>query len=260
MKISTLFKHKKNKKTSSLLTYIVSISFFVIWQVIAMIMNKPYILPSPIKVLVRLWELRVGLFTIHLPATLYVTALGLLIATILGIVLAIFMAEYEAIEKALLPSIIASQTIPLTAIAPLFILWFGYGIWSKVFVTILITFFPVTINLHEGLKSVKREQLELLKTYKATKMQLFLKLKLPTALPSFLASIKMAIPLSIIGAAIAEWLGGESGLGYYSKRMVTQLDGAAIFAPVVLLSVVAMILVKIVTIIEKKTITWRNEM
>ena len=97
-------------------------------------------------------------------------------------------------------------------------------------------------------------------TYGATKKDIFLKLKLPTALPNFFSAIKMSIPMSVIGAAIAEWLGAQSGLGYFSKRMMTQLDGAGVFAPVVLLSVVAMLTVWIITLIENKVITWRKEL
>ena len=156
--------------------------------------------------------------------------------------------------------IVASQTIPTTAIAPLFILWFGYSIWSKVLVTILMTFFPIAITVFDGLKGTKREMEELLITYGATKKDIFLKLKLPTALPHFFSAIKMSVPLSVIGAAIAEWLGSQSGLGYFSKRMMTQLDGAGVFAPVVLLSVVAMLTVWIITLIENKVITWRKEL
>ena len=100
---------------------------------------------------------------------------------------------------------------------------------------------------------------ELLITYGANKKDIFIKLKLPTALPTFFSAIKMAIPMSIIGAAIAEWLGAQSGLGYFSKRMMTQLDGAGVFAPIVLLSFVAMVSVAIVSIIEKRLITWRKE-
>ena len=161
-------------------------------------------------------------------------------------------------EKALYPLIIASQTIPTTALAPLFVLWFGYTIWSKVLVTVLITFFPITITVFDGFRSVKTEMVELMFTFGATRMQVFRKLKFPAVLPYFFSAIKMAIPLSIIGAAIGEWLGAQSGLGYFSRRMMTQLDGAGVFAPVLLLSVVAMILVEIVSILEKKLITWRN--
>ena len=217
-------------------------------------------LPSPTQILVRLWELREPLLLVHLPATMGVTALGLCISVVLGLLLAISMDWNPRLEKTLYPVIIASQTIPTTALAPLFILWFGYGIWSKVLVTILMTFFPIAITVFDGLKGTKREMEELLFTYGATKKDIFLKLKLPTALPHFFSAIKMSVPMSVIGAAIAEWLGAQKGLGYFSKRMMTQLDGAGVFAPVVLLSVVAMVAVGIITLIEKKIITWRKEL
>ena len=238
---------------------IVILSLLVIWQVAAVIIDANYILPSPIQIIIKLWELRVILFTIHLPATMGVTLIGLVISIILGVGLAIIMDLSEKVEQALYPIIIASQTIPTTAIAPLFILWFGYSIWSKVLVTILMTFFPITITVHDGLKSTKREMEELLITYGASKKDIFIKLKMPNAIPYFFSAIKMAIPISVIGAAIAELLGAQSGLGYFSKRMMTQLDGAGVFAPIVLLSIVAMIVVGIVTIIERKVVTWRKE-
>ena len=127
-------------------------------------------------------------------------------------------------------------------------------------VTILITFFPIVITVFDGLKGTKREMEELLVTYGATKKDIFLKLKVPVALPNFFSAIKMAVPISVIGAAIGEWLGAQSGLGYFSKRMMTQLDGAGVFAPVVLLSVVAMAIVGIITIVEKRVIRWRKEL
>ncbi len=229
------------------------------WQCIAMGIGAAYILPSPLQILSKLWQLREILLFVHLPATMGVTFLGLLISVVLGLFLAVIMDISPKIENALYPFIVASQTIPTTAIAPLFVLWFGYSIWSKVLVTILITFFPIVITVYDGLKATKREMEELLMTYGATKKDIFIKLKLPTALPPFFSAIKMAIPLSIIGAAIAEWLGAQSGLGYFSKRMMTQLDGAGVFAPIVLLSMVAMISVAIVSMIEKKCITWRKE-
>lgn len=245
----------KNNLPSAILVFIL----LMIWQGAAMGINAAYILPSPIQVLVKLWDLRGPLFTAHLPATMQVVILGLVISVVLGLALAIIMDLSEIAEKALYPVIIASQTIPTTAIAPLFVLWFGYTIWSKVLVAILITFFPIAITVFDGFKSVKKEQEELLYTFGATKFQIFMKLKMPAVLPYFFSAIKMAIPMSIIGAAIGEWLGAQSGLGYFSRRMMTQLDGAGVFAPILLLSVAAMLCVAIVTIIEKKLITWRGE-
>lgn len=248
----------KNNSRANLPAMLLIFLLLMIWQCAAMGINAAYILPTPWQVLVRLWELRNPLFGAHLPATMAVVGIGLGLSIVLGLALAVLMDVSKTAEKALYPLIIASQTIPTTALAPLFVLWFGYTIWSKVLVTVLITFFPITITVFDGFRSVKTEMVELMFTFGATRMQVFRKLKFPAVLPYFFSAIKMAIPLSIIGAAIGEWLGAQSGLGYFSRRMMTQLDGAGVFAPVLLLSVVAMILVEIVSILEKKLITWRN--
>ena len=248
----------KNNSRANLPAMLLIFLLLMIWQCAAMGINAAYILPTPWQVLVRLWELRDPLFGAHRPATMAVVGIGLGLSIVLGLALAVLMDVSTPAEKALYPLIIASQTIPTTALAPLFVLWFGYTIWSKVLVTVLITFFPITITVFDGFRSVKTEMVELMFTFGATRMQVFRKLKFPAVLPYFFSAIKMAIPLSIIGAAIGEWLGAQSGLGYFSRRMMTQLDGAGVFAPVLLLSVVAMILVEIVSILEKKLITWRN--
>ncbi len=244
------------KNISSLILVFI---LLMVWQGAAMGIDAAYILPSPVEILVRLWELREPLFMEHLPATMGVTALGLLISVVLGLILAISMDWNPRLEKALYPVIVASQTIPTTAIAPLFILWFGYSIWSKVLVTVLITFFPITITVYDGLQSAKVEMAELLLTYGATKRDIFFKIKVPCTLPYFFSAIKMAIPMSIIGAAIGEWLGAQAGLGYFSRRMMTQLDGAGVFAPIVLLSAVAMLAVALVALLEKRVVRWRGE-
>ena len=234
-------------------------ALLMLWQLGAMKVNAAYILPTPVQILQKLWELRVVLFTVHLPATMLVTSIGLVISLVLGLGLAILMDASPFCQKALYPLVVASQTIPTTAIAPLFVLWFGYGIWSKVLVTVLMTFFPITITVYDGLQSAKVEMMELLLTYGATKKDIFFKIKIPCTLPYFFSAIKMAVPLSIIGAAIGEWLGAQSGLGYFSRRMMTQLDGAGVFAPIMLLSAVAILAVGVVSLLEKKIVRWRGE-
>ncbi len=250
----------KNNAKANLPAAILMFALLIIWQAAAMHMNAAYILPSPIQIVKKLWDLRVPLFKAHLPATMEVVTVGLTISIVLGLFLAVIMDMSETVEKAIYPLVIASQTIPTTALAPLFVLWFGYGIWSKVLVTVLMTFFPITITVFDGFKSVKTEMTELMQTFGADKKQIFLKLKLPAVLPYFFSAIKMAIPISIIGAAIGEWLGAQSGLGYFSRRMMTQLDGAGVFAPILLLSIAAMVLVAIVGIFEKKLIRWRKDL
>ena len=234
-------------------------ALLMFWQIAAMGMNAAYIMPSPAQVVQRLWDLRGPIFTAHLPATMSVVVIGLMISIVLGMALAILMDASPIAENALYPVVIASQTIPTTALAPLVVLWFGYTIWSKVLVTVLMTFFPVTITVFDGFRSVRTEMKDLMFCMGADTRQMFFKLKLPAVLPCFFSALKMAVPLSVIGAAIGEWLGAQSGLGYFSRRMMTQLDGAGVFAPILLLSIAAMLLVAVVSAIEKRVITWRNE-
>lgn len=249
----------ENTNRANLPAAILVFALLMLWQMAAMGMNAAYILPSPVQVVQKLWELRGPLFTAHLPATMSVVAIGLIISIVLGLALAILMDMSPVAEKALYPLVIASQTIPTTALAPLFVLWFGYTIWSKVLVTVLMTFFPVTITVFDGFRSIRTEMKEIMFCMGADTRQMFFKLKLPAVLPFFFSALKMAVPLSVIGAAIGEWLGAQSGLGYFSRRMMTQLDGAGVFAPILLLSIAAMLLTSIVTILERRIVIWRAE-
>ena len=250
----------KSTNRANLPAAILVLLLLMVWQAAAIGMDAAYILPSPAQVLRRLWELRKPLFCAHLPATMSVVGIGLLISIVLGLALAILMDLSPVAEKALYPLVIASQTIPTTALAPLFVLWFGYSIWSKVLVTVLMTFVPVTITVFDGFRSVRADMKDLMTSFGANPGQIFLKLKLPAVMPYFFSALKMAIPLSIIGAAIGEWLGAQSGLGYFSRRMMTQLDGAGVFAPILLLSAAAMLLVALVNLVERRVIIWRSNM
>ena len=231
----------------------------LLWEVAARRINAAYILPAPEQILARLWELREPLLGAHLPATMEVVLIGLLISVLLGVGLAVLMDLSPMAEKALYPLIVASQTIPVTALAPLFVLWFGYSIWSRVLVTVLMTFFPVAITVYDGFRSVRTDMKELMLSFGASGRQIFFKLKLPAVLPYFFSALRMAVPISVIGAAIGEWLGAQCGLGYFSRRMMTQLDGAGVFAPVLLLSLAAMLMVAAVGCIEAVLIHWRND-
>ncbi len=228
-----------------------------IWEGGARVYDQSYLLPSPSQILVRLWELKEVLFFSHLPATLSIVLTGLAISIGAGGILALFMYYSPFASKTFYPLLVASQTIPIIALAPLFVLWFGYSIWSKVAVTVLFTFFPITVGLYDGLRSTDRRLTELLQTMGAKKRHLFFKVALPSSLPHFFSSLKVAVTLSVIGAAVGEWLGAQAGLGYFSRRMMTQFDGAAVFAPIVLLAVIAIVLFLIVKLIESIVLKWR---
>ncbi|WP_071396911.1 ABC transporter permease [Bacillus tuaregi] len=245
----------KSYIASTILVFILMIG----WEFGARMYNKSFILPSPIDILLKLWELKIILLFEHLPATLLIIVIGLLISILIGVGLAVWMNMSKIAEKAFYPLIVASQTIPTIALAPIFVVWFGYSIWSKVFVTFLITFFPLTVSTFDGLRSSNKDIKELLLTMGASKKDIFFKLAVPSALPSFFSGLKVAVTVSVIGAAIGEWLGAESGLGYFSRRMMTQMDGAAVFAPIVLLSIIGILLFLLVTWLEKICLGWRKE-
>lgn len=236
---------------------VIMLFFLAIWEIGARLIDKSFILPSPIQITIRLWELKKVLFLIHLPVTLFSILIGLFLSIMLGTTIAVFMSVYPAVQKAIYPILIASQMVPVIALAPIFVLWFGYTIWSKVAVAVLITFFPITVNAFDGLSSGEKETEALFLTMGATKKQLFLKYLIPTALPQFFSGLKVAVTLSVIGAAIGEWLGAQAGLGYFSRRMMTQFDGAGIFAPIVVLTLIGILLFMFVTTIEKKLLNWR---
>lgn len=241
----------------SIYSLIFILILLTIWEVSARIVDKSFILPTPIDIVWTLWDLKDTLFLHHLPVTLSVIMIGLSISIVLGIGLAISMNLFKSLEKLFYPILITSQTIPIIALAPIFVLWFGYTIWSKVVVTIIITFFPITVSTFDGFRSTNHQLKELLQAMGASRKQIFFKLEVPSALPSFFSGMKVAVPMSVIGAAIGEWLGAQAGLGYFSRRMMTQFDGAGVFAPIVVLSFIGIILFVFVVFLEKYFMKWR---
>lgn len=237
---------------------ILIVLFLSMWEMIARMIDIMFILPSPSGIIWRLWELKADLLLKHLPTTFIVIVIGLITSTILGVALAIAMKASRLIEQTLYPILITSQTIPVIALAPIFVLWFGYSIWSKIVMTILITFFPITVSTIDGFRSSSKDMKELLLTMGATKKDIFIKLDIPAAMPYFFSGLKVAVPLSVIGAAIGEWLGAQAGLGYFSRRMMTQFDGAGVFAPIVILSILGILLFVIVVWIERFILNWRK--
>ncbi|WP_153730422.1 ABC transporter permease [Sporosarcina obsidiansis] len=234
------------------------IVLLIIWEISARLYDKSFLFPSPSAILVRLWELKAELFFHHLPPTALTILLGLTISIVVGSALAVSMYMNKPIEQAFYPILIASQTIPIIALAPIFVLWFGYTIWSKVAVTVLITFSPVTVSVFDGLRSSNRNSRELMLTMCASKKDIFFKLDVPSAKPSFFSGLKVAVTLSVIGAAIGEWLGAQAGHGYFSRRMMTQFDSTPVFAPIVLLSAIGILCFLFIVLLEKILLQWRN--
>lgn len=238
---------------------IVFLIICIIWELFARYIAMPFIFPSISQIIAELWQQRAALFLTHLPATLKVFLFSFLLTLILGVGLGILLAEIKFLENGFFNIIVNSQTIPIIAIAPLFILWFGYGVLSKVFVATFISFPTLVIIIHNGIKSIKSDYIDLFKTMKASNWDIFIKLKIPMILPDFLNSLKIIIPIVLMGATIGEWLGGSAGLGYFSRRMMTNLNGAGIFAPVIILSSIATIGIWIVSYLEREKVFWRRK-
>ena len=238
--------------------FLFSFIFLVAWEVFARYVNLIFIFPWPTAILKKIWILKEQLFLHHTIATLKVAFISLFFSLVLSIFLALIMDKNKKVEELVYPIIVTTQTLPTAAIGPLFVLWLGYGIWSKIFLATLMVFFPITINLHDALKDINKGYIEVFKSMNASEWDIFWKLKLPSVLPQFFSSLKMSMPYILIGAVIGEWLGASEGLGYFSRRMITQLDGAGVFAPLVLLSGIAIILVNLISLLEKKMLKWRG--
>jgi putative hydroxymethylpyrimidine transport system permease protein len=214
-------------------------------------MIPPFILPSPLSIWKSLLTNSQLLFEEHLPVTLEEVLIGFVLSVIGGVLLGSVMHFSKAMEKVLYPFLVISQTIPLIAIAPIFIMWFGYSIWSKVAVTFLTAFFPIVVNTYDGLKLRGDDYRELLLTMGANRYQIFRKIQVPQALPAFLSGLKMSVVYCVVGATIGEWLGGSEGLGYFSRRMSGNMQADAVFASVFVLSVLGIVLFLIITFLEK---------
>ncbi len=235
------------------------IFLLALWEVLSLLIGKNYILPGPILVLEKIIENREEIFLNHLPATMQVVVLGCLISILLGLFLAIIMDLDRRIEKAIYPILTVTQTIPVMCIAPLFVLWFGYSVTMRVVVVVLTDFFAVAVNVFDGLKSTSAGREELMMTYGAGHLQRLFLLRFPSALPYFFTALKIVVPWSIVGAAVAEWLGAPNGLGTYSRSCMMNLDAAGLLAPLVVITIIALLLNAILTLIEKKVVTWGEE-
>jgi NitT/TauT family transport system permease protein len=199
-----------------------------------------------------------GLLARHTLITLQEVVYGFLVGAIAGFALGAVVAESTWTRLALYPFLVAFQMIPKVAIAPLFIIWLGYGVSSKVAFTASITFFPVVINTIVGLRSVDAEVLEMMRVFRATRWQTFWRVKLRFALPYLFASLEVAMVLSVIGAIVAEFVGATGGLGYLILQEMHKLETARVFALLVVLSVLGIVLSWLIRVVARRMLFWHE--
>lgn len=228
------------------------------WEVAVRCFAVPkYILPAPSQ---ALWAFisRFPFFLRHGLATLSEILLGFVLGGAGGFLLAVLFYHSRTLERALYPLIIGSQMIPVFAIAPLLIVWLGYGLWPKVVVTGLIVFFPVVVTAVDGLRSASDEMVDLFRTLGASRRQAFTKLLLPSSLPSLLSGLKVAATLSVVGATIGEWIGARQGLGYLMLQSNALLRSEVVFAALLMLTLIGLLLFGALRIIERRLLRWRT--
>jgi len=185
-----------------------------LWQLVVSVTGVPhFILPSPLQVGETLIASR-ALIAWHASVTITEVLLGLLIGSVLGMLTALNLMIFPAARRLMMPILVFSQAVPVFALAPLLTLWFGYGIWSKIMMAILIIYFPVASNFLDGLRQTDRGFLDLAKTMRAKPMQILMRIRVPAALPSLGSGLKLAAVYAPIGAIIGEWVGASNGLGY----------------------------------------------
>lgn len=215
-----------------------------------------FLLPAPQAVLEALWLHRQLLWH-HALYTLAEIVLALLLGVGAGVTLAVLMAASPLLRRVLFPLVTASQAIPVFALAPLLVLWLGFGISSKVVVAALILFFPLCLSLFDGLCRTPGGWLELAQTSTSSRLRIFWRVRWPAALPQFFSGLQMAVVLAPIGVVIGEWVGASEGLGYLMMQSNARLETATSFAALLLLLILALLLSGSVALMRKK-ILWQS--
>lgn len=230
----------------------------LLWQILSTSGLLPsYLLPSPIDV-VRAFVADFPQLMMHSRVTLIEAALGLLFGIVSGFICAFLMERSPLIRDALYPILILTQTVPTVAIAPLLVLWMGYGMAPKIVLIVIVTFFPMAVNLFQGFASADPDEIRLMKAMGARDVELFFYVKLPNALEGFFSALKISASYSVVGAVIAEWLGGFQGLGVYMTRVKNAYSYDRMFAVIFLISLLSLLLMAFVNYLQYKAMPWKQ--
>jgi NitT/TauT family transport system permease protein len=237
-----------------------SLVALIIWYLVAHWSALPaFILPAPDMVLRRFGTaLMDGTLVRHSAATLLEVALGLISGSFLATILGYLLAKSFTLERLLSPYLVASQAIPIVAIAPLMVIWFGPGLFSKVLIAALIVFFPILVNTVVGVRAVPQELRDLMRSLRATRRQTLHYLEIPAALPVFLGGLRIGATLSVIGAVVGEFVGADRGLGFLISVGRGQYDTALVFVAVIALVMMALGLYGCVVFLERKLLVWQH--
>lgn len=217
-----------------------------------------YMLPSPLDV-AKAFVTNFSIMMKQASVTLQETFYGLGIGIALAFVIASLMDRFVLLKKAFYPVLVVTQTIPTIAIAPLLVLWMGFGMAPKITLVVVTTFFPIAIGLLNGYESVDDDAINLMRAMGAKKYQIFTYVKLPNATASFFSGLRISAAYAVVGAVVSEWLGGFEGLGVYMTRVKKAYAFDKMFAVIVFISVISLLLMALVTMLEKASMPWANK-
>jgi ABC-type nitrate/sulfonate/bicarbonate transport system permease component len=227
------------------------------WEAYVRIENvNGVILPAPSAIAQTLWDWKSTLVS-DLWVTLKEIVYGFVTGFVIGLVCGVLIVYSKIAERTLYPLVIASQVIPVFAIAPLLIIWFGFGIQPKVIICALIVFFPICVNMVEGLRSAEKGIVELMRSYGASEARIFRSVRLPAAVPFLLIGTQVGITFAVIGAVIAEWVGADAGLGYRMVVANSQSETSLVFAAIITLAVVGVALFGLVRVVGDVVFPWQ---
>ena len=251
---------RKQKKASRWIPIATAALVLLTWGLVASLSGLPdFILPRPAQVWERLLRaLADGSLLRHTSVTLSEVLLGLLAGMVFATLLGYFIAKSRMFERMISPFLVASQAVPIVAVAPLLVIWFGPGVFSKMLICGLIVFFPVLVNTVVGLRAVPRALYELMDSLRASRWQVFRQLEIPAALPVFLGGLRIGATLSVIGGVVGELIGANSGLGFLINVARGQYDTPLVFVAVLTLIALALALYGIVVLLEKRFLSWQE--
>ena len=244
--------------TSKLPALAAGVSLLLVWQAVCWAGLVPaYMLPSPLDVLRSFWAERALLWENAL-ITLQEAFIGLGLGVFLGFVFAMVMDSLPVLRRAIYPILVLTQTVPTVAIAPLLVLWFGYGLTPKIILIVITTFFPVTVGLLDGFAAADPDAINLLRSMGAGRWQIFRYIKFPGALNQFFSGLRIAAAYCVVGAVISEWLGGFGGLGVYMTRVKKAFAFDKMFAVIFLISAVSLALMALVDLARRLCMPWQR--
>ncbi|MFI2365171.1 ABC transporter permease [Promicromonospora sp. NPDC019610] len=234
----------------------VLLALFALWWFVAWRELVPaYLVPSPgavAETMVAEWAMLLE----HTWVTTLETIVGFVLAAVIGVAAAVLLVYSKTAEKSLYPLILFAQVIPKIAIAPILVVWFGFGMTPKIVLAVLIAFFPVVVSAVAGLRSVDPELLEMSATMGASRWKTFRKIRFPGALPQLMSGLKVAVTLAVVGAVVGEFVGADRGLGYVLLLASGNLDAPLLFADLILMSLIGVVLFVLVEVLERLLIPW----